>query len=75
MLSQNQYTVLNVDATVVLENPKIGPYIELMRQNISDTLNVSPQQVSIKATTHEGLGFVGAGEGAVAHAVASIIQQ
>lgn len=75
MLSQNRYTVLNVDATVVLENPKIGPYIELMRQNISDTLNVSPQQVSIKATTHEGLGFVGAGEGAVAHAVASIIQQ
>ena len=71
MLSQNRYTVLNVDATVVLENPKIGPYIELMRQNISDTLNVSPQQVSIKATTHEGLGFVGAGEGAVAHAVAS----
>lgn len=75
MLSQNRYTVLNVDATVVLENPKIGPYIELMRQNISDTLNVSPQQVSIKATTHEGLGFVGAGDGAVAHAVASIIQQ
>jgi 2-C-methyl-D-erythritol 2,4-cyclodiphosphate synthase len=75
MLSQNRYVVINVDATIVLENPKIGSYIDVMRQNISSTLRILPQQVSIKATTHEGLGFVGSGEGAVAHAVASIIQQ
>jgi len=72
LLAQRRCTVVNIDATVVLEAPRIAPYIDLMKQNIADALTLTPDQVSIKATTHEGLGFIGAGDGAAAHAVASI---
>ena len=72
LLAQRRSTVVNIDATVVMEAPKIAPYIDLMRQNIADALKITPEQVSIKATTHEGLGFIGAGEGASAHAVAMV---
>ena len=62
-----------IDATVVMERPRIAPYVELMRQNIADALKISMQQISIKATTHEGLGFVGTEQGVAAHSVAMII--
>ncbi|HUI64168.1 MAG TPA: 2-C-methyl-D-erythritol 2,4-cyclodiphosphate synthase [Bacteroidota bacterium] len=70
LLAQKRCTVVNIDATVVLEAPKIAPYVDLMRQNIADSLAISIGQISVKATTHEGLGFVGTGKGASAHAVA-----
>jgi 2-C-methyl-D-erythritol 2,4-cyclodiphosphate synthase len=72
LLVQHRFTVVNIDATVVMEKPKIAPYVELMRQNIADALKISMQQISIKATTHEGLGFIGTEQGAAAHAVAMI---
>ena len=63
------YEVINVDSTVVLERPRLRPYIEAMRTNIARVLALPAEAVSVKATTGEGMGFVGAGEGAVAFAV------
>ena len=75
LLVQHRFAIVNVDVTVVLEQPKIAPYVDLMRQNIAGVLNISTEQVSIKATSHERLGFIGTGQGAAAHAVALIVQQ
>lgn len=75
LLAQHRFSVVNIDSTVVLESPKIAPHISLMQTNIAGILNITPQQVSIKATSHEGLGFIGTEQGAAAHAVASIVQQ
>ena len=75
LLAGHRFTVGNIDATVVLESPKIAPYVDLMRQNIADALRITLQQISVKATTHEALGFIGAGDGAAAHAVALITTQ
>lgn len=72
LLSKNSYAVVNIDSTVVLERPKIAPYIDQMRNKIANALGITLNQVSIKATTNEGLGFIGVGEGAVAYAVTSI---
>ena len=75
LLAHHRYGIVNLDATVVLDAPKIAPYIDQMRQNISDVLALPIQRISIKATTSEGMGFVGKGEGAVAHAIALLFQQ
>jgi 2-C-methyl-D-erythritol 2,4-cyclodiphosphate synthase len=66
------YRVMNVDSTIVLQAPKISPHIPAMRENIAKALNISVDQVSVKATTNEGLGALGAGEGCAAYAVAAI---
>jgi len=63
------YAVGNVDATVVLERPKLRPHIDDMRENVADALSIDPGAVSIKATTNEQLGFLGTEEGAAAYAV------
>lgn len=63
------YAVLNVDSTVVLERPRLRPYIDAMRVNIAQVLALPVESVSIKATTSEGMGFVGTEEGAVAFAI------
>lgn len=63
------YGVGNIDATVVLQRPKLRPHIDAMRQRLADALGISIGAVSVKATTGEGMGFVGTGEGAAAHAV------
>lgn len=67
------YAVGNVDATVVLQRPKLRPHIDAMRQRLADALGVGVGQVSVKATTGEGMGFVGTGEGAAAHAVCLLV--
>lgn len=67
------YTVGNVDATVVLQRPKLRPHIEAMRARLALTLGVSQGRISVKATTGEGMGFVGTGEGAAAHAVCLLV--
>jgi 2-C-methyl-D-erythritol 2,4-cyclodiphosphate synthase len=72
LLAQHRYTVVNVDATVVLETPKLAPFVDRMRQNIANVLKIPPERVSVKATTSEGLGFVGTGQGGAAQAVALI---
>jgi len=61
--------IINIDSTIVAEEPKLSDYILKMRENISDALNVNINQVSVKATTTEGMGFVGKKEGMAAYAV------
>lgn len=65
-------TVVNVDAMLILEAPKIAPHVALMRERIGAALGVAADRVSVKATTNEGLGWIGRGEGAAATAVALI---
>ena len=60
----------NLDTTVVAEAPKLAPFVEKMIARIADALEVNPEQVSVKATTTEGMGFTGRGEGIAAYAVA-----
>lgn len=71
-LDDISYTVVNIDATVVAQAPKLAPYREDMRRNIADALGIDVAQVSVKATTEEHLGFTGSGEGIAAHAVVLI---
>lgn len=66
------YRIANIDATLILQQPKIAPYVASMRQNIADAAGITVEQVSVKATTSERLGFEGRGEGASAHAVVLI---
>ncbi len=72
LLERQNYKPVNVDAMLLLEKPKIAPFIPQMRKNIARCLHLELDCVSIKATTSEGLGFVGKGEGATAHAVCII---
>lgn len=67
------YMVGNIDATLALESPKIRPYAARMQKNIARCLGIRPGQVSVKATTNEGLGFIGRQEGCVAIAIASLV--
>lgn len=71
-LSDNGYRVVNVDATVLAQRPKLKPFIPKMRENIAGALNVPVDYISVKATTEEGLGFTGTGEGIAAHCVCLI---
>lgn len=66
------YRVGNVDATVIAQKPKLAPFIEKMRENIAEALKVEINQISVKATTEEKLGFTGDGSGIAAHAVCLI---
>jgi len=72
LIAENHFGIVNVDSTVVLQKPKIAPYVEQMRNNIAHALQLDVAKISVKATTNEGLGFIGAGDGAVAYAVALI---
>ncbi len=69
LLDERSARVGNLDATIVMQAPKISPYIIKMRENIANILSVDIDSVNIKATTEEHLGFTGSGEGASAHAV------
>jgi len=75
LLRANHYITENIDSTVVLQQPKIAPFVEQMRSVIASILGITISQVSVKATTHEGLGFIGAGEGVAAYAIASIAER
>ena len=72
LLREKGYSVGNVDATIVAHKPKLAPYIEAMRNRIAEVLEVELDQVSVKATTEERLGFTGAEQGISAYAVAGI---
>ena len=69
LLEEHGYIVENIDATVIAQKPKLRPFIEQMEQNVADTLGIAKEQINIKATTEEGLGFSGRQEGMAAHAV------
>ena len=72
LLRAKELRVANIDVTIVAQNPKLSPYIPEMKKRISQTLTVDPTQVTVKATTANGLGFIGTGEGIAAQAVALI---
>jgi 2-C-methyl-D-erythritol 2,4-cyclodiphosphate synthase len=69
MISERGYRIVNIDSTVCLEMPKLAPYINAMRITMAAIANISPDAVSVKATTTEKMGFTGRGEGIVAMAV------
>ncbi len=70
LLKENTYAVGNVDVTILAQKPKLAPFIPQMRHAVATCLDVDVNRVSVKATTEEGLGFTGSGEGIAAHAVA-----
>lgn len=72
LLREKGYAVGNVDATIIAQRPKLSPHMAAMRRNIAEDLGVSAEQVNVKATTEEHLGFTGAEEGIAAHAVCLI---
>lgn len=72
MLEEEGYLIENIDAVIIAQAPKMRPYIDTMRANIAKALQVEPGQVNVKATTEEGLGFTGSGEGISAQAVCII---
>ncbi len=75
LLRQASWSVSNVDSTILAQAPKMAPHIVAMRENIAADLNVTVGQVNVKATTTEGLGFVGHEEGIAAHAVVMLVKQ
>lgn len=75
LLRQHGWIIGNIDCTLALEKPKIAPYIDLMRETLAGILQTGISNVSIKATTTEGLGFTGRQEGAAAYAVTLIFSE
>ena len=69
MLDENRFLIENIDATIIAQAPKMRPHIDEMRQNIADALGIEISQVNVKATTEEGLGFTGSGEGISSQAI------
>lgn len=63
LISEKGYKIGNIDATIIAQKPKMAPHIPLMRENIASTLNIDLEQINVKATTEEGLGFTGEGKG------------
>ena len=74
MLTEKGYTVGNVDATILAQRPKLAGHIPQMRRNIAQVLEVEEDCINVKATTEEGLGFTGSGEGMAAHAVCLLVR-
>ena len=72
LLEENHVFIENIDATIIAQKPKMRPYIDEMRKNIADTLKLDIDRVNVKATTEEGLGFTGTGEGISSQAVCSL---
>lgn len=69
LLEEKGYLIENIDATIIAQAPKMRPHIDTMRENIAGALGISPEQVNVKATTEEGLGFTGNGEGISSQAI------
>ena len=74
MVNDNKFIISNIDVTILLQEPKLRNHIDSMRDNLSKILNIEVSQISIKATTTEGLGFVGREEGIAAHCVCLLKQ-
>ena len=72
LLKANGYRIVNVDATLIAQRPKIAPFIEQMRANLATALGIEVGQINVKATTEEHLGFTGEGLGMASHAVCLI---
>lgn len=75
LIKAKGYCVGNLDATIIAQKPKMAPHIQTMRENIARVCSVEMDRINVKATTEEGLGFTGTGEGISAHAVVLLIQK
>lgn len=75
LLAELGWLVGNVDATIIAQRPKLATYLPRMRDNLAARMKIAPEQVNIKATTEEKLGFTGSGEGMAAHAVCLLTKQ
>ena len=74
MIQAKGWQIVNIDATILAQRPKLAPYNDQMRQNMAQALGLSTEQIGVKATTSEGLGFAGRGEGIAVYAVALLEQ-
>ena len=72
LIEEKLYVIGNIDATIIAQRPKMAPHIEQMRKNVAEALKIDIDQINIKATTEEGLGFTGTGEGISSQAIASL---
>lgn len=72
LLDEHLYVIENIDATIIAQRPKMLPHIEMMRKNIAEALKIEVDQVNVKATTEEGLGFTGNGDGISSQAICAI---
>ena len=72
LLDEGGYVIENIDATIIAQRPKMRPHIDQMREKIAAALNIETEQVNVKATTEEGLGFTGTGEGIASQAVCAV---
>ncbi|NLK53172.1 MAG: 2-C-methyl-D-erythritol 2,4-cyclodiphosphate synthase, partial [Syntrophomonadaceae bacterium] len=75
LINSGGYVINNLDAIIVAQEPKMAPYIEEMRNNVASVLNIEVGKINIKATTTEGLGFIGTGEGIAAKSIACITEK
>ena len=75
LLRENGYEVGNIDATVIAQKPKMAPHIPRMRRNMAEALGISESKLNIKATTEEGLGFTGRGEGIASQAICLLTEK
>lgn len=73
LLEEANYVIGNIDATIIAQRPKMAPHIPLMRENVAKALKISVDQINIKATTEEGLGFTGTGEGISSQAICALL--
>lgn len=69
LLEENRFLIENIDATIIAQAPKMRPHIDQMRENIAEALGIETEQINVKATTEEGMGFTGSGEGISAQAI------
>lgn len=74
-LKRNNYEIINIDTTIILRKPIIGPYINRIKKNLAPLMNIRENHISIKATTTDGLGFVGKSEGWSAFAIATLMKK
>jgi 2-C-methyl-D-erythritol 2,4-cyclodiphosphate synthase len=72
LIVQGGFSIVNIDASVMLERPRVGPFREQIRESLAAALGIDSVSVNVKATTGEGMGFVGLGEGAAALAIATV---
>ena len=73
LLDENNYVIENIDATVIAQRPKLRPYMEEMTKNVAGALGIEENRLNLKATTEEGLGFTGTGEGMASQAICSLV--
>ena len=73
LIEQKLYVIGNIDATIIAQRPKMAPHIEKMRENVAEALGIEKDQINIKATTEEGLGFTGSEEGIAAQAICLLV--